>query len=153
MKGHVYCKHIANKNLQGFIVGGVPFKRLFEAEEYCARLDLPPSKDFLAYSPAEAKSLSLICEKELKYVVDLLEDEQKKAGKKLDTLRNERNRILGKNKINILDECSLTVLNDDMGKAIGEVSGLTTAIMLIRKRGYEHWEVSRLEGKENVETT
>ena len=60
---------------------------------------------------------------------------------------------LADNKINILDECSLTVLNDDMGKAIGEVSGLTTAIMLIRKRGYEHWELSRLEGKENVETT
>ena len=59
------------------MVAGIPFKSLYDAEEYCARLELPPTKDFLAYNPAEAKRLSLSYERELKFVVDLLEDAQK----------------------------------------------------------------------------
>ena len=155
MGSHVYCKHIKNKTLQGFIVAGIPFKRLYDAEEYCARLKLPPTKDFLAYNPAEAKRLSLTCERELKFVVDLLEDAQKKAKAKLDVLCAERDRIRSKEKINIMDECELNVLNDNIENAIGEHSGLIDAILIVRKRAYEHWELSRLnqEVTKDVETT
>lgn len=155
MGSHVYCKHIRNKTLQGFIVAGIPFKTLFDAEEYCARLELPPTKDFLAYNPAEAKRLSLTCERELKFVVDLLEDAQKKAKEKLDVLCAERDRIRSKKKISVMDECELNVLNDNIQNAIGEHSGLIDAILIVRKRAYEHWELSRLnqEVKKDVETT
>ena len=155
MESHVYCKHIKNKTLQGFMVAGIPFKRLYDAEEYCARLELPPTKDYLAYNPAEAKRLSLTCKRELKFVVDLLEDAQKKANAKLDVLCAERDRIRSKEKINILDECKLNVLNDNIQNAIGEHSGLIDAILIVRKRAYEHWELSRLnqEVTKDVETT
>lgn len=155
MGSHVYCKHIRNKTLQGFIVAGIPFKTLFDAEEYCARLELPPTKDFLAYNPAEAKRLSLTCERELKFVVDLLEDAQKKAKEKLDVLCAERDRIRSKEKISVMDECELNVLNDNIQNAIGEHSGLIDAILIVHKRAYEHWELSRLnqEVKKDVETT
>ena len=137
------------------MVAGIPFKRLYDAEEYCARLELPPTKDYLAYNPAEAKRLSLTCERELKFVVDLLKDAQKKANAKLDVLCAERDRIRSKEKINILDECRLNVLNDNIQNAIGEHSGLIDAILIVRKRAYEHWELSRLnqEVTKDVETT
>lgn len=155
MGSHVYCKHIKNKTLQGFTVVGIPFKRLYDAEEYCARLELPPTKDWLAYNPAEAKRLSLTCERELKFVVDLLEDAQKKAKAKLEVLCAKRDRIRSKEKINIMDECELNVLNDNIENAIGEHSGLINAILIVRKRAYEHWELSRLnqEVTKDVETT
>lgn len=155
MGSHVYCKHIKNKTLQGFIVAGIPFKRLYDAEEYCARLELPPTKDFLAYNPAEAKRLSLTCERELKFVVDLLEDAQKKAKAKLDVLCAKRDLIRSKEKINIMDECELNVLNDNIENTIGEHSGLIDAILIVHKRAYEHWELSRLnqEVTKDVETT
>ena len=137
------------------MVAGIPFKSLYDAEEYCARLELPPTKDFLAYSPAEAKRLSLTCERELKFVVDLLEDAQKKAKVKLDVLCAKRDRIRLKEKINIMDECELNVLNDNIENAIGEHSGLIDAILIVRKRAYEHQELSRLnqEVTKDVETT
>lgn len=137
------------------MVAGIPFKRLYDAEEYCARLELPPNKDYLAYNPAEAKRLSLTCERELKFVVDLLEDAQKKAKAKLDVLCAERDRIRSKEKINIMDEYELNVLNDNIENAIGEHSGLIDAILIVRKRAYEHWELSRLnqEVTKDVETT
>lgn len=137
------------------MVAGIPFKSLYDAEEYCTRLELPPTKNFLTYNPAEAKRLSLTCERELKFVVDLLEDAQKKAKAKLDVLCAERDRIRSKGKINIMDECELNVLNDNIKKAIGEHSGLIDAILIVRKRAYEHWELSRLnqEVTKDVETT
>lgn len=155
MGSHVYCKHIDNKNIQGFIVKGIGFKKLFDAEEYCARLELPPTKDFLVYNPSEAKRLSLTCERELKFVVDLLEDAQKKAKEKLDVLCAKRDRIRSKEKINVMDKCELDVLNDNIQNAIGEHSGLIDAILIVRKRAYEHWELSRLnqEVTKDVETT
>ena len=154
MGNHVYCKHIKNKNASGFMVAGIPFKRLHDAEEYCARLELPPTKDFLSYNPAEAKRLSLTCERELKFVVDLLEDAQKKAKEKLDTLCAERNRIQARERISVMDKCELDVLNDNIQNAIGEQSGLINAIQIVHKRAYEHWELSRLnqEVTKDVET-
>lgn len=155
MRNHVYCKHIKNKNVSGFIVAGIPFKRVYDAEEYCARLELPPTKDFLSYNPAEAKRLSLTCERELKFVVDLLEDVEKKAKVKIDVLCAKRDRIRSKEKINVIDKCELDVLNDNIQNAIGEHSGLIDAILIVRKRAYEHWELSRLnqEVTKDAETT
>ena len=54
-----------------------------------------------------------------------------------------------------MDECELNVLNDNIENAIGEHSGLIGAILIVRKRAYEHWELSRLnqEVMKDVETT
>lgn len=155
MGGHVYCKHIKNKNAQGFVVNGIGFKNLFDAEEYCARLGLPPTKDFLAYNPSEAKRLSPTCERELKFVSCLLEDAQKKAKEKLNALCAQHERIQAQERISLLDNCTLETLNDHIQEAIGEHSGLTEAILIVSKRAYEQWELSRLtqEVKKDVETT
>ena len=54
-----------------------------------------------------------------------------------------------------MDECELNVLNDNIENAIGEHSGLIDAILIVRKRAYELWELSRLnqEVTKDVETT
>lgn len=55
MERHVYCKHIKNKTLRGYMVRGVPFLCLYDAESQCTRIEVEPDKSILLYEPAQAR--------------------------------------------------------------------------------------------------
>lgn len=68
MERHVYCKHIKAKNLRGFVVRGVPFLRLYDAESQCTRIGVEPDKISLLYAPAQARQVAAVSEKEVLYL-------------------------------------------------------------------------------------
>ena len=68
MERHVYCKHIKNKTLRGYMVRGVPFLCLYDAESQCTRIEVEPDKSILLYAPAQARQAAAISEKEVLYL-------------------------------------------------------------------------------------
>ena len=140
---HVYCKHIKDRNIKGFRVKGVSFYELYEAEKYCSKLDLPPTKEYLRFDQSGAKHNAGDFERELKYVKGLLEDAREKERKKLDTLCAQYDcmKLLA---VSVLDEGSLHVQEERIRESIGVLDGLDEAITIIRKRADEQWRLSRL---------
>lgn len=66
-KPHVYATHIKHKNLYGYVVNGtMPFRSLYDAEEYCMRENIPIDEYHLIYDPKEAKAIALYLMPEIK---------------------------------------------------------------------------------------
>lgn len=77
--GHVYCKHIKDKTLRGFMVRGVPFLHLCDAESQCTRIGVEPDKSILLYAPAQARQVAAISEKEVLYLCSRADEMLEKA--------------------------------------------------------------------------
>lgn len=140
---HVYCKHIKDRNIKGFRVKGVSFYELYEAEKYCSKLDLPPTKEYLRFDQSGAKHNAGDFERELNYVKGLLEDALEKERKKLDMLR-EQYESMTLSAVNVLDNVELHLQEERIRESIGVLGGLGEAITIMRKRAYEQWQLSRL---------
>ena len=140
---HVYCKHIKDRNIKGFKVKGVSFYELYEAEKYCSKLDLPPTKEYLRFDQSGAKHNAEDFERELNYVKGLLEDALEKERKKLDMLREQYDSMT-LSAVNVLDEVELHLQEERIRESIGVLGGLGEAITIMRKRAYEQWRLSRL---------
>ena len=91
--GHVYCKHIKDKTLRGFMVRGVPFLHLCDAESQCTRIGVEPDKSILLYAPAQARQVAAISEKEVLYLCSRADEMLEKARTGLSILAAERDRI------------------------------------------------------------
>ena len=89
MERHVYCKHIKNKTLRGYMVRGVPFLRLYDAESQCTRIGVEPDKSILLYEPAQARQAAAISEKEVLYLCSRLDEMREKASAGLSSLAAE----------------------------------------------------------------
>lgn len=76
--GHVYCKHIKDKTLRGYMVRGVPFLCLYDAKSQCTRIGVEPDKMSLLYAPAQARQVAAISEKEVLYLCSRLDEMQEK---------------------------------------------------------------------------
>ena len=141
---HVYCKHIKDRNIKGFMVKGVSFYELYEAEKYCSKLDLPLTKEYLRFDQSGAKHNAGDFERELNYVKGLLEDALEKERKKLDMLREQYD-SMKLSAVNVLDEVELHLQEERIRESIGVLGGLGEAITIMRKRAYEQWRLSRLD--------
>lgn len=78
-ENHVYSKHIKNKNSKGFVVAGVPYLTLFEAEEACMKEGVPPDQNHLVHDPKQARELARVVYPEMKRIQATFERAMNKA--------------------------------------------------------------------------
>ncbi len=89
MENHVYSTHIKNKNALGFVVGGVPYYTLYEAEEACMKLGVSPDKENLIHDPKEACKLAKVVYPEMLRIKASMETIWNKSRKELDKVSKE----------------------------------------------------------------
>lgn len=145
MERHVYCKHIKAKNLRGFVVRGVPFLRLYDAESQCTRIGVEPDKISLLYAPAQARQVAAVSEKEVLYLRSRVDEMLKKARAGLSSLATERDRIEKTDPPSIMRDATLKVLEDEIQRQIGYCNGLSDVWQLLHQRAYELWELTQLK--------
>lgn len=143
--GHVYCKHIKDKTLRGFMVRGVPFLHLCDAESQCTRIGVEPDKSILLYAPAQARQVAAISEKEVLYLCSRADEMLEKARTGLSILAAKRDRIEKTDPPNILRNVTLEVLEERIQRQIGYCNGLSDVWQLLHQRAYELWELTRLK--------
>lgn len=145
---HVYAKHIANKQSQGFVVNGcVPFLKLYDAESHCAAENVPPDKDHLKYDPATARTMAFIMLPELKWMMNKLELDIAETKDKIEICSEKKKRFeqihtLG-GKLEV-DTCQETLI-----KLIERHSTLTDQLLFLRNRHWELYMITRLKGEES----
>lgn len=143
--GHVYCKHIKDKTLRGYMVRGVPFLCLYDAESQCTRIGVEPDKTSLLYAPAQARQIAAISEKEVRYLRSRVDEMLEKARAGLSSLAADRDRIEKTDPPNIMRDVTLKVLEERIQRQIGYCSGLSDVWQLLHRRAYELWELTRLK--------
>ena len=145
MERHVYCKHIKNKTLRGYMVRGVPFLCLYDAESQCTRIEVEPDKSILLYEPAQARQAAAISEKEVLYLCSRLDEMLEKARAGLSSLAAERDRIEKTDPPSIMRDATLKVLEERIQRQIGYCNGLAAVWQLLHQRAFELGELTRLK--------
>lgn len=140
---HQYCTHIKNKSLHGYVVCGVPFKNRCEAEEFCVRMGMEPSRNHVVYSPKDAAKAAVSKEMELAYICSELSKIIYDEENKLKDLCSERDRLEAGKRDAIINE-SLIILRAQIDTQIGVLQGLCKARMMVRNRRYDLFEISRI---------
>jgi len=83
---HIYCTHIKDKNLRGFVVNNsIPFYTLYDAETYCMNIGIQPDADHLVYDPQTAKLFASMLLPELERIKSVYERHRDTIYKKVET--------------------------------------------------------------------
>lgn len=145
---HVYSKRFQGKvNVLGYIVDGVPFLKLFDAETYCLRRGLNVD-EAITLNQKRAKELAVALMPEYKYMIGVFEEMLEDAQKHLTLMRECHDKAL--NQRGIEGKVNSEVYQDYILDAIGKYSAVSEALNHLRGRSMELYSISRLTITEGV---
>ncbi len=119
MESHVYSTHIKNKNALGFVVDGVPYYTLYEAEEACMKLGVPPDRENLIHDPKEACRLAKVVYPEMMRIKSSMESILNKARKELDKVAKELESY-GEHPKDLMDQVNKELAEEKLHEALGK---------------------------------
>ena len=143
MPDHVYSKHIKDKTLQGFVVNGLPFLTLFEAEAACSRFGFPPDKDHLFYAPAEARQLARQSLLEAEYTARLIKQFWEGTQSALNALAAYRDSLSSKS---LFEQVKKELAQEKVIEQIGACHGAYICLESINARLSKLREIAALKG-------
>ena len=145
---HIYSTRFSGKvNVWGYIVGGVPFKNLYDAETYCVKLGLDPDRT-ISLNQQKAKDIANALLPELDFLLLNLDAMHKQVDEKMKFYFNERNKA--KEGHGISAEVHAHLYQEYGTRELGKSSGFYEACKRMRERRWELWSMSRYKVTEPV---
>lgn len=145
MLHHIYSRHIKDKYRQGYVVDGLPFKNLYDAETRCTEIGVTPDEDNLFYAPEDARRLANGAYREIEYLETILERMRSDTREALRNLSEKQEAMLDKGLNSLTDEVDYHCLEKQIIEKVGYHTALCKALTAISTRKRELWEISRLE--------
>lgn len=145
MLHHIYSRHIKDKSRQGYVVDGLPFRNIYDAETRCMEIGVTPDEDHLFYAPEDARRLANGAYREIEYLETILESMRSDTSEELRNLSERLEAMIDKGLHSIADEVDYHLLEKQIGEKVGYHTALCRALTAISTRKYELWEISRLE--------